>query len=820
LNKRHWLNLAEYVSLAGLGVGSIASFLSTLSVQVLYTSAPLSFLVLLNLANRRRLEQLSEQKTDIAFSALDRRLTQRLQIVQEQMLALPTVEAMSSMRRSIMTKNQEVFEKLSNNITNLQQELHPRLTALEEQNLGLIRPEIRQIREQYGHLFDSFAQISAQVQRLSGLHRVEELDEAFSQLQSEVTQLHHHLQDLSAQTKPNLVSMQNQINHVNRQLQKLPPPIDASSLKQEVGELIRVVADLVPRRDLVPLVGRISEIQRQQETLQHSIGAIESAAIGFKQQLSQFPTDLTNLNSTEQSRGSLTYDVKTTSTYLEVQTLVAAYLEHLRSHLTGLQEQTQTLAQQQQQIRNQVSQLPQTLDVIALQRQMQDLTNGMVTSDRALQTQIREVLEREFREMNDRLQSIALAPQYEFIVDVESISSHSNSSNFGNSPNFGNCPGSRAVLEAALEQTQERLILIYPWSNQCPLDHALMQRLETFLRRNKQLDLGWCHQADSNADRLLSPIDRGWDMPKSTLQNTLNQLLLLKRRYPDRFRFKVLGTAENFLVSDHSFAVLGIHGTLTTNTVLEEMQLKLRTNDSNIVEQLIQRFEHPVLDPGNRAAYWNRAVTRDDLGDKAGAIADYTQILTLDPAYATTYNYRGRARYDLGDRAGAIADFDKSIQLNPNQVAAFCNRGFMRAEAEDFLGAIANYSQAIQHRPEAIVYFYRGLAYQKLENYQAAEMDYSAAIRLEPTAAVAHYYRGITYQKLARHAEAIADLETATQGFIERGHKTNAQRAIRARKQSVHQNAASLPLEQQESGFPLSVSCPRERGSFAIASSL
>jgi tetratricopeptide (TPR) repeat protein len=815
LSKRHWLNLAEYVSLVGLGVGSIASFLSTLSVQVLYTSAPLSFLVLLNLANRRRLEQLSEQQTDIAFSALDRRLTQRLQIVQEQMLALPTVEAMSSMRRSMMTKNQEVFEKLSNNITNLQQELHPRLTALEEQNLGLIRPEIRQIREQYGHLFDSFAQISAQVQRLSGLHRVEELDEAFSRLQSEVTQLHHHLQDLSAQTKPNLVSMQNQINYINRQLQKLPPPIDASSLKQEVGELIRVVADLVPRRDLVPLVGRISEIQRQQETLQYSIGAIESVAIDFKQQLSQFPTDLANLTSTEQNRSSLTYEsVKTTSTYLEVQTLVAAYLEHLRSHLTGLQEQTQTLAQQQQQIRNQVNQLPQTLDVVALQRQMQDLTNGMVASDQALQTQIREVLKREFREMNDRLQSIALAPQYEFIVDVESVSSH------GNRPNLDNSPGSRAVLEAALEQTQERLILIYPWSNQCPLDHALMQRLETFLRRNKQLDLGWCHQADPNADRLLSPIDRGWAMPKSTLQNTLNQLLLLKRRYPDRFRFKVLGTAENFLVSDHSFAVLGIHGTLTTNTVLEEMQLKLRTNDSNIVEQLIQRFEHPVLDPGNRAAYWNRAVTRDDLGDKAGAIADYTQILTLDPGHAAIYNYRGRARYDLGDRAGAIADFDKSIQLNPNQVAAFCNRGFMRAEAEDFLGAIAHYNQAIQHRPEAIVYFYRGLAYQKLENYQAAGMDYSAAIRLEPTAAVAHYYRGIICQKLERHAEAIADLETAAQGFIERGHKTNAQRAIRARKQSVHQNAVSLPLEQQESGFPLSVSCPREHGSFAIASSL
>jgi hypothetical protein len=94
LKKRHWLDLAEYASLLGLGVGSVASFLST---QFLYTSAPLSLLVLLNLANRRRLEQVNEQNTTIALAAVDQRFTRQVELLNQQVQALPTVEQVGSL---------------------------------------------------------------------------------------------------------------------------------------------------------------------------------------------------------------------------------------------------------------------------------------------------------------------------------------------------------------------------------------------------------------------------------------------------------------------------------------------------------------------------------------------------------------------------------------------------------------------------------------------------------------------------------------------------------------------------------------------------
>jgi tetratricopeptide (TPR) repeat protein len=258
----------------------------------------------------------------------------------------------------------------------------------------------------------------------------------------------------------------------------------------------------------------------------------------------------------------------------------------------------------------------------------------------------------------------------------------------------------------------------------------------------------------------------------------LHQLLHLKRTYPANFQFKILGTSENFLVSDQTFAVLGIADALKTNTAFPELQLKLKTREPEAIQRLINRFDDPALEADDLVSHWNRGVTRHDLGDKTGAIADYTQILNHSAEDAITYNYRGIAHYDAGNSPNAIADLTQSIQLNPQQVAAYCNRGFIRAEQSDLTGAIADYTQATQNRPDwAIAYLYRGMAWQKLERYQEAIADYSEATDLTPNSAVARYYRGLAWQKLGNYVGAIVDLEAAATLFAARGSRTNAQKA-------------------------------------------
>ncbi len=50
MNQRHWLNIAEYVSLAGSVVGSAVA---AISGQVIYAAAPVTVSLLLNVVNRR-----------------------------------------------------------------------------------------------------------------------------------------------------------------------------------------------------------------------------------------------------------------------------------------------------------------------------------------------------------------------------------------------------------------------------------------------------------------------------------------------------------------------------------------------------------------------------------------------------------------------------------------------------------------------------------------------------------------------------------------------------------------------------------------------
>jgi tetratricopeptide (TPR) repeat protein len=352
------------------------------------------------------------------------------------------------------------------------------------------------------------------------------------------------------------------------------------------------------------------------------------------------------------------------------------------------------------------------------------------------------------------------------------------------------------------------LILVWPWSKQCHLDEELFHKFEAFLKQQRQLDIGWCYLADRNQDRLINKLQQGWMSTlaqRSQLQETLQKLLHLKRLYPERFQFKILGTSENFLVSDQTFAVLGIADVLKTTTPLPELQLKLKTSDGSVIQRLIHRFDDTALASEDLTSYWNRAVTRQDLGDKAGAIADYSHILNFHPEDAITYNYRGLAYYDMGDFASAIADFTESIRLYPQQSAAYCNRAFLHAEQGNPWEAINDYTSAIQACPDTpIAYFYRGMAQQKLENYMTAIADYNEAVRLVPDAPVAYYYRGLVWQKLDNCSEAIADFELAAQFFGIRGSKANAQKALKNAAKLRQEQASLLRTEPEHSSEALS----------------
>jgi len=78
---------------------------------------------------------------------------------------------------------------------------------------------------------------------------------------------------------------------------------------------------------------------------------------------------------------------------------------------------------------------------------------------------------------------------------------------------------------------------------------------------------------------------------KDWIYNQLEKFIELEKRYPN-LKLKLLGTHEKFLVCDRSFSMIGSHNFLTSNSHSLERELGLRTNDKNIIEDLINRFDN------------------------------------------------------------------------------------------------------------------------------------------------------------------------------------------------------------------------------------
>ena len=189
----------------------------------------------------------------------------------------------------------------------------------------------------------------------------------------------------------------------------------------------------------------------------------------------------------------------------------------------------------------------------------------------------------------------------------------------------------------------------------------------------------------------------------------------------------------------------------------------------NKLKVLLTRAETAkLLTQGSKSiptkTYFNSGNKKLDLGDYAGAIADYTQVLRLKPDFASAYYNRGIAKKELGQYIAAIADYTETIRLKPDHASAYYNRGIAKRKLEQYDAAIADYPETIRLKPDhASAYDNRGIANSKLGKYFAEIADYDMTIRLKPDHVKAYHNRGVAKTSLKQYSAAIADYDTAIQ---------------------------------------------------------
>ena len=103
------------------------------------------------------------------------------------------------------------------------------------------------------------------------------------------------------------------------------------------------------------------------------------------------------------------------------------------------------------------------------------------------------------------------------------------------------------------------------------------------------------------------------------------------------------------------------------------------------------------------ATLLDRGVTKGQLGDSKGEIADYTVVIEMEDApveqVAQALNNRGVTKGQLGDIKGAIADYTAVIEMEDAPVEQIAkvlyNRGVAKGELGDSKGEIADYTAVI-----------------------------------------------------------------------------------------------------------------------------
>jgi len=106
---------------------------------------------------------------------------------------------------------------------------------------------------------------------------------------------------------------------------------------------------------------------------------------------------------------------------------------------------------------------------------------------------------------------------------------------------------------------------------------------------------------------------------------------------------------------------------------------------------------------------------------------------------ADVYIMAGNAREELGDLAGALEQYTLAIEDDSTSSMAYFNRAFVKRKMNEYEGAILDYTMAIKFKPNyQIAYNNRGIVYMLLGKKEeacadwktAAEMGYPNAIKL------------------------------------------------------------------------------------------
>jgi protein O-mannosyl-transferase len=131
------------------------------------------------------------------------------------------------------------------------------------------------------------------------------------------------------------------------------------------------------------------------------------------------------------------------------------------------------------------------------------------------------------------------------------------------------------------------------------------------------------------------------------------------------------------------------------------------------------------------AAYNNRGLSLDEIGQRDRAKADFEQAIALDPRNYFAYNNMGMVYGKDGQYQKSIEYFLKAIAINPYHADSYCNLGLSYFYLKQYDKALENYNNAIRlKRDFDMAYLDRGNLYLTMGDRGLAAADYRRSCSL------------------------------------------------------------------------------------------
>ncbi|MEP0874004.1 phospholipase D-like domain-containing protein [Trichocoleus desertorum AS-A10] len=565
MSNRHWLETAEYTSLAASAIGSIAA---TVSQQVVFAAAPISVSLALGTLNRNRLQQ-AQQTSQVAITQVDQQFRGQIESVQQQLKTLPPPPEPfdPSDLQAQIAKTQTAIATLQQDaeatVTEVRQYLDSKLEGLQAQ----LQTELSQIPPVFNpqYLEVTLAQVDSAITELSkGLAAVQAclvplqaID--LNPLHQQVSQLQKSLEAQAEGSETRSASLQTQLNQLSQQIEqlervnrtavqphiselaaKLKPTVEATAiLTKQLAALIHQVGTKAEHQKVAELRDAILQLQQQLDQLppppqpfdptplQVDIKGLRSQANDLQQQVQEVRLSVTDLGKDErleQVRNAITTLEQKSQEFLTNQELapwqqtVVDRVDHgvtsLKIELEMLnraftERREQSLAQQSEELQQQIQDLEAWLKSLDTSFEvLHDRTRNLDVMQQQLEQLIRGA--GKVNELETTLAELSqgLAEQVDEVVDKRIVGINQLLQQMQPSHEYKliyDRHQSREILFKAVKQAQERLILVCPWLYKGIQwnERELVDYFKTFLSvPNSQIEIGWGHWQDINSDKV------------------------------------------------------------------------------------------------------------------------------------------------------------------------------------------------------------------------------------------------------------------------------------------------------------------------------